>query len=91
MKQGKTVLKDGKNGFPPSVEVGNDDRAVNVFIGPVWIRIRAIDPGNSYNVAIDVHGNVIDRPATSSHWNELIVEANPDAIREWQHGNERAQ
>jgi hypothetical protein len=33
MKNGQTTLIPGKSGFPPRVELGADDRVVEVFVG----------------------------------------------------------
>lgn len=75
MKHGKTTLTPGRNGFPPTVKVGSDDGAVNVYVGPVWIRVRSISPGDSYDVAVSINGSVLDRPAQSAYWNEFVVQA----------------
>lgn len=88
MKPGKTTLTEGRNEFPPAVELGADDRMVNIFAGPVWIRVRVLDPGESYDVIVETQGGVellTDRP----FWPQLIVSPHPDAIAEWQRGSYR--
>ncbi|CUS05383.2 protein of unknown function (plasmid) [Candidatus Promineifilum breve] len=39
MKNGKTILRENTNGFPPTVEVGGDDRAVHVSFGTIVISL----------------------------------------------------
>lgn len=87
MKQGKTVLEDGAGGFPPRVTVGADDRAVWVLIGPLAVCLRAVAPGESYEVSAHVCGAasppVVD--PTGHTW--LTLTPSPAAEARWRrHG-----
>ena len=87
MKNGQTTLIPGKSGFPPRVELGADDRVVEVFVGPVWIRISVPDPGNSYDVIIASQGTIEPMPdAERPNWGQFLVKPTPAAINDYIRG-----